>query len=169
MCTVLRSINPSSYLFFFDYGDFKIFGLHKRKLLSKIVGWNSTHSRNFQANGWRWKDADLAKQLSEDQKENSEHVMLVDLARNLSRNGHDVQVEKYREVQFFACDSFGFKSNGFTWKATTMCCCWYLPAGTLSMHQNTWSHAIDWGIRKPIVIFYGAIGFMDLKVTLTML
>jgi anthranilate/para-aminobenzoate synthase component I len=58
------------------------------------------------------KDAD-PKQLSEDQKENSEHVMLVDLARNdLSRNGHDVQVEKYREVQFFACDSLGFKSNG---------------------------------------------------------
>ena len=49
------------------------------------------------------KDAELAKKLAQDEKENSEHVMLVDLARNdLSRNGNTVNVETYREVQYFS-------------------------------------------------------------------
>jgi anthranilate synthase component 1 len=62
---------------------------------------NSPYSRNFQTNRWWWKDA-VEKQLSKT-KENSEHVMLVDLARNdLSRNGHDVKVEKIQGVQFFS-------------------------------------------------------------------
>jgi anthranilate synthase component 1 len=69
-------------IYSFDYGDFKIFGLQKRKLLSKIRQLKFTSiAGTFKRTGDDEKDAD-PKQLSEDQKENSEHVMLVDLARN---------------------------------------------------------------------------------------
>lgn len=101
----LRSVNPSPYLFYFDYGNFKIFGSspeaqliikNKKAEIHPIAG-------TFKRTGNDEKDAILAKQLSEDAKENSEHVMLVDLARNdLSRHGTQVQVEQYKEVQFFS-------------------------------------------------------------------
>ena len=101
----LRSINPSPYLFFFDYGNFRIFGSSPeaqliirdgRAIINPIAG-------TFKRTGDDVKDAELAVELTNDPKENAEHVMLVDLARNdLSRNGEDVKVEKYREVQYFS-------------------------------------------------------------------
>ena len=118
----LRSINPSPYLFFFDYGDFKIFGSspeaqiivkNRKAEIHPIAG-------TFRRTGDDEKDAILAKKLSEDQKENSEHVMLVDLARNdLSRHGHGVQVRKIqRNSIFLSRDSLSIKSNGaFTRKS----------------------------------------------------
>lgn len=101
----LRSINPSPYLFYFDFGNFKIFGSSPEAQL--IVKNNKAEihpiAGTFKRTGNDEKDAELAKQLTEDHKENSEHVMLVDLARNdLSRNGNAVKVETYREVQFFS-------------------------------------------------------------------
>ena len=101
----LRSVNPSPYLFFFDYGNFKIFGSSPEAQLIVKEGKAEIHpiAGTFKRTGSDEKDAELAKKLSEDSKENSEHVMLVDLARNdLSRNGSDVKVETYREVQFFS-------------------------------------------------------------------
>lgn len=101
----LRSINPSPYLFFFDFGTFKIFGSSPE---SQIVIRDNNATINpiagtFRRTGDDIKDAELAKQLAADPKENSEHIMLVDLARNdLSRNGHNVKVEKYREIQYFS-------------------------------------------------------------------
>lgn len=101
----LRSINPSPYLFYFDYGDFRIFGSspeiqimvrNNRAVINPIAG-------TFRRTGDDAKDRELAQKLLEDPKENAEHVMLVDLARNdLSRHGHDVRVENYREVQYFS-------------------------------------------------------------------
>src|SRR5690606_11800714 len=101
----LRSINPSPYLFYFDFGNFKIFGSSPEAQL--IVKNNKAEihpiAGTFKRTGNDEKHAELAKQLTEDHKENSEHVMLVDLARNdLSRNGNAVKVETYREVQFFS-------------------------------------------------------------------
>lgn len=101
----LRSVNPSPYLFYFDFGNFKIFGSSPEAQL--IVKNNKAEihpiAGTFKRTGNDEKDAELAKQLTEDHKENSEHVMLVDLARNdLSRNGNAVKVETYREVQFFS-------------------------------------------------------------------
>lgn len=101
----LRSVNPSPYLFYFDFGNFKIFGSSPEAQL--IVKNNKAEihpiAGTFKRTGNDEKDAELAKQLTEDHKENSEHVMLVDLARNdLSRNGNTVKVETYREVQFFS-------------------------------------------------------------------
>lgn len=101
----LRSINPSPYLFYFDYGSFKIFGSSpeaqliisdKKATIHPIAG-------TFRRTGNDEADAELAKKLLADPKENAEHVMLVDLARNdLSRNGKDVEVEVYKEIQYYS-------------------------------------------------------------------
>ncbi|NDV69181.1 anthranilate synthase component I family protein [Dysgonomonas sp. 25] len=101
----LRSINPSPYLFYFDFGSYRIFGsspethcrIHKGKAyIDPIAG---TYFRT----GDDEKDRILSENLLKDEKENAEHVMLVDLARNdLSRNCHNVQVEFYKNVQFYS-------------------------------------------------------------------
>lgn len=101
----LRSINPSPYLFYFDYGKYSIFGSSpeaeirikdNKAFIHPIAG-------TFKRTGNDEQDRELAAQLSKDPKENAEHVMLVDLARNdLSRNANNVTVETYREVQFFS-------------------------------------------------------------------
>ena len=101
----LRSINPSPYLFYFDYGDFKIFGSSPEAQLVVKGGKAEINpiAGTFRRTGNDEEDAELARKLATDPKENSEHVMLVDLARNdLSRNGHTVAVETYREVQYFS-------------------------------------------------------------------
>lgn len=101
----LRSVNPSPYLFFFDYGDYRIFGSSPeaelrikkgRAIINPIAG-------TFRRTGNDEQDRLLAEKLCADPKENAEHVMLVDLARNdLSRNADDVRVDNYREVQYFS-------------------------------------------------------------------
>lgn len=101
----LRSVNPSPYLFFFDYGDFRIFGSSpeaelrirkNRAIINPIAG-------TFRRSGNDEQDRVLAEKLCADPKENAEHVMLVDLARNdLSRNAEDVRVDSFREVQYFS-------------------------------------------------------------------
>ncbi|GAB5401364.1 MAG: anthranilate synthase component I family protein [Aureisphaera sp.] len=101
----LRSVNPSPYLFYFDYGSFKIFGSSPEAQLVVKGEQAEIHpiAGTFKRTGNDEKDAALAKELAADEKENSEHVMLVDLARNdLSRHGSNVKVETYREVQFFS-------------------------------------------------------------------
>jgi anthranilate synthase component 1 len=101
----LRSINPSPYLFYFDFGGFRIFGSSpethcridgRRAYIDPIAG---TTRRTGNAE----QDARNAEYLRNDPKENAEHVMLVDLARNdLSRNCHDVRVEFYKELQYYS-------------------------------------------------------------------
>ena len=101
----LRSINPSPYLFYFDYGNFKIFGSspeaqliinNKKAEIHPIAG-------TFKRTGDDLYDKEKAKELLSDDKENSEHMMLVDLARNdLSRSCNNVVVEKDREIQFYS-------------------------------------------------------------------
>jgi len=101
----LRSVNPSPYLFYFDYGDFKIFGSSPEAQLVVKDEIAEIHpiAGTFKRTGNDEQDAELAKKLAADEKENAEHVMLVDLARNdLSRNGSNVKVETYREVQFYS-------------------------------------------------------------------
>ena len=101
----LRSINPSPYLFYYDYGDFRIFGsspeaqiIIKNKVASifPIAG-------TFKRSGDDIKDAEIARQLENDPKESAEHVMLVDLARNdLSRHCEQVEVKAFKEVQYYS-------------------------------------------------------------------
>lgn len=101
----LRSVNPSPYLFYFDYGSFKLFGSSPEAQLIIKGDQVTIHpiAGTFKRSGDDSRDAELARQLVNDPKENAEHVMLVDLARNdLSRNGKDVTVDVYREVQYFS-------------------------------------------------------------------
>ena len=101
----LRSINPSPYLFYFDFGGFRIFGSSpethcriegRRAYIDPIAG---TTRRTGRAD----EDEKNALFLKNDPKENAEHVMLVDLARNdLSRNCHDVRVEFYKDMQYYS-------------------------------------------------------------------
>ena len=101
----LRSINPSPYLFYFDYGNFKIFGSSPEAQLVVKNNHAEIHpiAGTFKRTGDDTKDKLLAEKLMKDPKEVSEHIMLVDLARNdLSRNCSDVKVNKFKEIQFFS-------------------------------------------------------------------
>ena len=101
----LRSINPSPYLFYFDFGGFRIFGsspeTHNRIVGDKAfidpIAGTTKRTGNIE------QDRKAAEFLRNDPKENAEHVMLVDLARNdLSRNCHGVKVDFYKDMQFYS-------------------------------------------------------------------
>lgn len=101
----LRSVNPSPYLFYFDFGGFRIFGsspethckIEGRKVTIDPIAGTTRRTGNPD------EDRQNALYLQNDPKENAEHVMLVDLARNdLSRNCHDVKVEFYKDMQYYS-------------------------------------------------------------------
>ncbi|MCB8994656.1 MAG: chorismate-binding protein [Bacteroidales bacterium] len=101
----LRNINPSPYLFYFDFGGFKLFGSspEAQLVIEKGVARINPIAGTFKRSGNDEEDRQLAIDLTNDKKENAEHVMLVDLARNdLSRNSSRVMVKTYREVQFYS-------------------------------------------------------------------
>ncbi len=101
----LRSINPSPYLFYFDFGSFRIFGSSPEThcKITKGKAYIDPIAGTYFRTGNDEKDRLLSEELLKDEKENAEHVMLVDLARNdLSRNCHDVKVEFYKNVQFYS-------------------------------------------------------------------
>ena len=101
----LRSINPSPYLFFFDYGDYKLMGSSPEAQLVIQNGKAVVHpiAGTFKRTGDDEADREATQRLLEDAKENAEHVMLVDLARNdLSRVCDEVTVTHYRQVQYFS-------------------------------------------------------------------
>ncbi|MEO2062401.1 MAG: anthranilate synthase component I family protein [Christiangramia sp.] len=164
----LRNVNPSPYLFFFDYGDFKIFGSSPEAQLIVKDGQAEIHpiAGTFKRTGNDEKDAEIAKELAADQKENSEHVMLVDLARNdLSRNGSNVKVENYREIQFFShvihlvSKVTGTKDPEVD---TPQIVADTFPAGTLSGAPKPMALRLIEEIENVNRSAYGgAIGFMD--------
>ncbi len=101
----LRSINPSPYLFYFDFGGFRIFGSSPETHCKVKAGRASIDP--IAGTAFRTGNIEVDKRRTEallhDPKENAEHVMLVDLARNdLSRNAHDVQVDFYKETQYYS-------------------------------------------------------------------
>lgn len=101
----LRSINPSPYLFYFDYGDFKIFGSSPESQLQVHDGVASINpiAGTVLRSDNQEQDAKLAEELKQNPKEMSEHVMLVDLARNdLSKNSERVEIASYAEIQYFS-------------------------------------------------------------------
>jgi len=164
----LRSINPSPYLFYFDYGKFKIFGSSPEAQLVVQNQNAEIHpiAGTFARSGDDLKDAKLAKKLVADKKENSEHVMLVDLARNdLSRHCTDVAVKKYREVQFFShVIHLVSKVIGKVLEntPTMQIVADTFPAGTLSGAPKYKAMELIETYEKTSRGFYGgAIGFMD--------
>jgi anthranilate synthase component 1 len=166
----LRSVNPSPYLFYFDYGKFKIFGSSPEAQLVIKNGMAEIHpiAGTVKRTGNDEEDLVQAKKLSNDSKEKSEHVMLVDLARNdLSRNAENVKVETFREVQYFSHvihlvskvtgkiregkDSFQVVADTF-------------PAGTLTGAPKHMAMQLLNKYEKTSREFYGgAIGFMDFE------
>ncbi len=101
----LRSVNPSPYLFYFDYGDFRIFGSSPEAQITIKNREASIYpiAGTFKRTGDDEKDAALARTLESDPKESAEHVMLVDLARNdLSRHCTNVSVKAFKEVQYYS-------------------------------------------------------------------
>ena len=164
----LRSINPSPYLFYFDYGNFKIFGSSPEAQLVVSKGKAEIHpiAGTFKRTGNDEKDLEVAKSLVKDEKENAEHVMLVDLARNdLSRNGHNVKVTTYKEIQFFShvihlvSKVVGEKfKDAITYQVVADT----FPAGTLSGAPKHKAMQLIEKYEKTNRTFYGgAIGFMD--------
>jgi len=101
----LRSINPSPYLFYYDYGDYHIFGSSPEAQIVVKENVAEIHpiAGTMPRTGDPKTDAAYAQQLADDPKENAEHVMLVDLARNdLSKNTSNVYVDVYKETQYFS-------------------------------------------------------------------
>ena len=101
----LRSVNPSPYLFYFDFGNFRLFGSSPEAQLKASNGKAIINpiAGTFKRTGNDAQDKVLAEQLAKDPKENAEHTMLVDLARNdLSRHGKNITVKTYKETQFYS-------------------------------------------------------------------
>ncbi|HEY1112651.1 MAG TPA: anthranilate synthase component I family protein [Chitinophagaceae bacterium] len=101
----LRSINPSPYLFFFDYGDYKLMGSSPEAQIIIRGGKAVVHpiAGTFRRSGNDVVDQQTAEKLLKDAKENAEHVMLVDLARNdLSTVCSNVEVSHYKQVQYYS-------------------------------------------------------------------
>ncbi|MEO6166250.1 MAG: chorismate-binding protein [Chitinophagales bacterium] len=168
----LRSINPSPYLFYFDYGNVKIFGsspeaqltiANHTAIINPIAG-------TFKRTGNMKEDEIIATALSLDPKENAEHIMLVDLARNdLSRNSKEVQVDSFKKVEYYSHvihlvskvsakleeDFNPIKILGDTY-----------PAGTLSgAPKHRAMEIIDENENEGRGFYGGAIGFIGLDGT----
>ena len=163
----LRSINPSPYLFYFDYGDYKIFGSSPEAqiiikpdeaIITPIAG-------TVRRTGEDEADAQLASQLQEDPKEKAEHIMLVDLARNdLSRNAEQVEVRRFAELQYFSHvihmvskvhGKVNAKKQGLRIYGDTF------PAGTLSGAPKYRAMQIIEALEPlPRTFYGGALGFL---------
>src|SRR5687767_8648171 len=163
----LRNINPSPYLFFFDYGDYKLMGSSPEAQLVIKNGKAVVHpiAGTFKRTGDDELDQQIAGQLLEDAKENAEHVMLVDLARNdLSRLCDDVTVAHFRQVQYFShvihlvsevTGKVRPASNPFTLLGKSF------PAGTLSGAPKFKAMELIDSYEPTARSYYGGgIGFM---------
>ena len=163
----LRSINPSPYLFFFDYGSYKLMGSSPESQLVVKGGKAVVHpiAGTFRRTGNDETDQREAARLLEDPKENAEHVMLVDLARNdLSRVCDDVKVTQYKQVHYYShvihlvsevSGQVRPGSNPFVLMAKTF------PAGTLSGAPKIRAmELIDTYEQTGRSYYGGALGFM---------
>lgn len=163
----LRSINPSPYLFYFDYGDYKLMGSspesqliieNNKAIVHPIAG-------TFKRTGDDITDKALADKLLVDEKENAEHVMLVDLARNdLSRMCDEVKVSQFSKIQYYShvihlvsevTGNVKEKTNPFDLLSVTF------PAGTLSgAPKYKAMQLINKYEASPRSYYGGCIGFM---------
>jgi len=163
----LRSINPSPYLFYFDYGNFKLFGSSPEAQLT-IRGKEASIypiAGTFKRTGNMTEDLQMAERLKADPKESAEHVMLVDLARNdLSRHCVDVAVKSFKEAQFYShvihlvskvSGTLKEDANPFDVVGDTF------PAGTLSgAPKHMAMQLIDRYEGQQRGFYSGAIGYM---------
>ncbi|MFH0843307.1 MAG: anthranilate synthase component I family protein [Bacteroidota bacterium] len=166
----LRAINPSPYLFYFDYGNYKLFGSSPETHLKIRDGkaYINPIAGTFRRTGDDEKDKELAGKLALDEKENAEHIMLVDLARNdLSRHATNIKVETYREVQFYShvihlvSAVSGEIREGSSMTDLIMAT---FPAGTLTgAPKYRAMQLIDKYENRKRGYYGGAIGFIDFR------
>ncbi|MGA9213358.1 anthranilate synthase component I family protein [Kaistella sp.] len=163
----LRNINPSPYLFFFDYGDYKLMGSSPESQLIIKDGKAIIHpiAGTFKRTGNMEEDLKAAENLKKDAKENAEHTMLVDLARNdLSILGKNTKVSKLKDIQFFShvihmvsevIADVSDDQNPYEMIATTF------PQGTLSGAPKFRAMQLIDDYEKTSRSFYGgSIGFV---------
>lgn len=163
----LRNVNPSPYLFFFDYGDYKILGSSPESQLIINKGKAIVHpiAGTVKRTGDDKQDAAETVRLENDPKENAEHVMLVDLARNdLSRGCHNVKVDHFRETHFYShvihlvsevSGELNGAAHSFELLAKTF------PAGTLSGAPKIKAMQLINDLEPtPRGYYGGAVGFM---------
>ena len=168
----LRNINPSPYLFFFDYGDYKLMGSSPEAQIIINNGKAVVHpiAGTFKRSGDETVDAAMTQKLLDDPKENAEHVMLVDLARNdLSRVCTEVRVKEYRQVHYYSHvihlvseveGKVAEGSNPFHLIAKTF------PAGTLSGAPKFKAMQLIDAIEPTKRSYYGGcIGFVGFNGT----
>ncbi len=163
----LRSINPSPYLFYFDYGDYRVFGSSPE---AQLVIKDTTASLfpiagTYKRTGDSKNDSLLAKKLASDTKENAEHVMLLDLARNdLTKHAQGVAVEINQEIQYYShvmhmvskvTGTIAAQTSAIRMAADTF------PAGTLSGAPKYRALELirDYE-NQPRGFYGGAIGFL---------
>lgn len=165
---ILRSINPSPYLFYFDYGSYKIFGSspEAQLVIKDNVASVNPIAGTYRRTGNDAEDAKNAKELLEDPKENAEHVMLVDLARNdLGRHTKNVRIKELKEVQFFShVIHLVSKVEGDLNKNTSSIQVFgdTFPAGTLSGAPKYKALELIHKYEKQLRGYYGgSIGFID--------
>jgi anthranilate synthase component 1 len=164
----LRSVNPSPYLFYFDYNDYRLMGSspESQVIIKKNKAIVHPIAGTFKRTGDDDQDEALAEKLLKDPKENAEHVMLVDLARNdLSRHADDVHVTSYRKVHYYShvihlvSEVTGTTqpgTNAFQILASTF------PAGTLSGAPKVKAMQLIDQYEPTIRSYYGgAIGVID--------
>lgn len=167
---VLRSLNPSPYLFFFDYGDYKIFGSspEAQMLIRDNVAQVNPIAGTYKRTGNMEEDARRAQALLKDPKENAEHIMLVDLARNdLSRHASNVRVQELKDIHYYShvihlvskvCGDLEAASNPIQIFGDTF------PAGTLSGAPKYKAIELINRYENQNRSFYGgALGYIDFK------
>jgi anthranilate synthase component I len=163
----LRSVNPGPYLFYFDYGDYKLMGSSPESQVVIKDGKATVHpiAGTFRRTGNDEADKQLAVDLENDAKENAEHIMLVDLARNdLSRVCNNVSVTQFKNINFYSHvihmvsevqGNVGEEKNPFKIMASVF------PAGTLSGAPKFKAMQLINSIEQNERSFYGgAIGYI---------
>jgi anthranilate synthase component I len=166
----LKKINPSPYLFYFDTGNFRIFGSSPEAQLKITKGISEIHpiAGTYKRTGDDAYDIEKSAELLTDSKENAEHVMLVDLARNdLSKYSNNVHVKSYKQIQFYShvihmvsnvCGTLRPGFNSFETLSGTF------PAGTLSGAPKHRAIQLIDELENDARGFYGGtIGFVGQK------
>ncbi|WP_341655958.1 anthranilate synthase component I family protein [Blattabacterium cuenoti] len=166
----LRFINPSPYLFYFDYGNYKLFGSspESQLIINNQIAYINPIAGTIKRSGNKEKDKKLSENLANNPKENAEHVMLVDLARNdLSKNSSNVKIEEFKEIQVFShVFHMVSKVSGKLEKNLSIIKVFgdTFPAGTLSgAPKYKAMELIDKIENQHRGIYGGAIGFFGLN------
>ena len=141
----LRCVNPSPYLFYFDFGGFRIFGSSPETHLRVAKGkaYIDPIAGTFRRTGDDNRDRELAEKLLDDPKENAEHIMLVDLARNdLSRGAGNVKIEFLRQIQYY---SHGIARKCFRFAANRCVAslCRYVSCGNIERCAEGTGNAVN--------------------------